>query len=154
MLDSAWVLILGWLVALVFIHGLGLRITIISGTSMRPTFSDGQIVAAQTIGASAKFDRGDVITFFPYEDSGITYIKRIIGLPGETIQSSGDIVFIDGKELESIGGTGTWGPVVIPDDAVFVMGDNRASSCDSRMIGCISFSQINTRVIEKEFLLS
>ena len=59
---------------------------------MRPTFSDGQIVVAQTIGASAKFDRGDVITFFPYEDSGITYIKRIIGLPGETIQSSGDIV--------------------------------------------------------------
>lgn len=98
-LDKAWLLILGWLVILICIYGLGLRISIISGASMCPTFTDGQIVIAQTIGASTKYDRGDVITFFPYQNSRITYIKRVVGLPGETIQSSGDIIFINGKKF-------------------------------------------------------
>lgn len=146
-LDRAWPLLLSWLTVLMIVYGLGLRISIISGTSMCPTFSDGRIVITKTTGVSSKFDRGDVITFFPYENSRVTYIKRIIGLPGETIQSSGDIIFINGKKFESIGGTGTWGPVVVPDDAVFVMGDNRATSCDSRILGCISFSRIYTKII-------
>lgn len=80
--------------------------------------------------------RGDVIVF-PYpDDEKVDYIKRIIGLPGETIEGKDGLVYIDGKPLaeayvrDKI--DSDFGPYIVPKDSYFMMGDNRNNSEDSR----------------------
>ncbi len=80
--------------------------------------------------------RGDVIVFpFP-DDEKVDYIKRIIGLPGETIEGKDGLVYIDGKPLKEpyvkAKIDNDFGPYVVPKDSYFMMGDNRNNSEDSR----------------------
>lgn len=82
--------------------------------------------------------RGDIVVF-PYpDDETIDYIKRIIGLPGETVEGKNGTVYIDGKPLEESyvkedwSENGDFDPFVVPEDSYFMMGDNRNDSNDSR----------------------
>ncbi|MCP4436258.1 MAG: signal peptidase I [Actinomycetia bacterium] len=102
-------------------------------------------------------NRGDVIVFSRPDtapaDPGDPddLIKRAIGLPGETIQSIDGVVHIDGKPLDEpyLGpGTATFDidePVVVPEGEVFVLGDNRGNSEDSRYIGSIPTDTVTGR---------
>jgi signal peptidase I len=95
-------------------------------------------------------ERGDIVVFFrpeslpsPYDD----LIKRVIGLPGDVVEGRGNQVFINGQPLEEpyldadvI--TRDFGPVEVPADRVFVMGDNRSNSADSRVFGPIEIDRI------------
>ena len=92
--------------------------------------------------------RGDVIVFqYPY-DPQRDFVKRIIGLPGETIAINNGIVYIDGKPLPDESsyvdrmGTETEPPIVMGDDEYFVMGDNRLGSSDSRSWGPLTGKNI------------
>lgn len=81
--------------------------------------------------------RGDIVVFDPPDalNSKEDYIKRVIGLPGETIEVKNSTVYVNGEALnepylyEAI--NYEFGPVVVPEDALFVMGDNRNPSYDS-----------------------
>ena len=132
------VLCLTWLV----IHFVGQR-TEVEGSSMEATLSDGDNLIVDKI--SYRFrdpERFDIIVFPPGNKENTFFIKRIIGLPGETIQidEQGNI-YIDGEKLvESYGreiidpdhiGLAA-DPIVLGDDEYFVMGDNRNNSMDSR----------------------
>lgn len=80
--------------------------------------------------------RGDIIVFpFP-DDPEETYIKRIIGLPGETVEGKDGLVYINGVALEEEYVTSDidddFGPYEIPEDSYFVLGDNRDISLDAR----------------------
>lgn len=144
-----------WIVAVIIGRCvLGLSIAKICGTSMAATFDDGEYVLIAAVRDCREIQRGDVITFYPDQVSSTPYIKRVVGLPGETIEADNSSVFVNGIEVSFWHGTGTWGPITIPADAVFVLGDNRGMSCDSRTLGCISFSQICAKVIGKSVLLS
>lgn len=132
------VLCLTWLV----IHFVGQR-TEVEGASMETTLSDGDNLIVDKI--SYRFrdpQRFDIVVFpFKYKENTY-YIKRIIGLPGETVQidEQGNI-YINGEKLvESYGreiikpenvGIATV-PIVLGEDEYFVMGDNRNNSTDSR----------------------
>jgi signal peptidase I len=93
--------------------------------------------------------RGDVIVFDPPTNSDKPYIKRIIGLPGEEITFGDGHVFIDGKLLEEdyitektrCGRSDTC-DVVVPPDSVYVLGDNRGNSQDSRVFGTVPVGNI------------
>lgn len=125
----------------------GVNVTRICGTSMASTFNDGDYVFVTAVRDGASLQRGDIITFYPDCANDVLYIKRVIGLPGETIEAVSNSVFVDGEEVSFWHGTGTWGPITIPEDAVFVLGDNRAVSNDSRLFGCVPFKQICSKIL-------
>lgn len=81
-------------------------------------------------------DRGDVV-IFPYPDNPeVTYVKRVIGLPGETVEIKNGFVYINGESIEEPylkeAMRGEYGPYVVPEGCYFMLGDNRNSSQDSR----------------------
>ena len=129
-----------FLLTYLVIHYVGQR-TQVSGTSMEYTLSDGDNLIVDIITYRFhKPERFDIVVF-PFKQKKDTYyIKRIIGLPGETVQiDSSGIIYIDGQELEE-----SYGREIIQDpgqaaelielgeDEYFVLGDNRNASSDSR----------------------
>jgi len=98
--------------------------------------------------------RGDIVVFKapPHADPGIDdLVKRVIGLPNETVAGRGGHVYVNGKllpenYLPSGITTSTFEPHKIPKDSYWVMGDNRGNSKDSRVFGVITNSQIVGRV--------
>ncbi len=115
--------------------------TQVSGSSMETTLSDGDHLIVDKI--SYRFEdpeRFDIIVFPFQYDTDTYYIKRIIGMPGETVQiDDSGTIYIDGEVLEEIYGREVIqnpgrasDPILLGDDEYFVMGDNRNNSSDSR----------------------
>jgi signal peptidase I len=113
---------------------------IIPSESMLPTLQVGdRVMVNKFIYYFKKPQRGDIIVFHPPEilNSKDDYIKRVIGLPGETVEMKNNKVYINGKPLvepylaEPV--NYTYGPVVVPEDSLLVLGDNRNNSFDSHM---------------------
>lgn len=139
--------LISWILAGVVAFGLAFIISnylilnaIIPSGSMEPTiFTDDRLIASRLTYQFREPRRFDIIIFRPPHDPDIDYVKRLIGLPGETLWISEGIVYIDGELLEGANAyikdapSGTFGPFVIPDDEFFVLGDNRNNSADSRM---------------------
>ena len=133
----------------------------VSGTSMVPTFQDKQYLIVDEI--SYRFEnpaRGDVIILHPPQDPSVYYIKRIVGLPGETISIDGSTVTIknaqhpDGFVLDESyvvnKGDNHMTKVLGPTE-YFVMGDNRPFSSDSRSWGVLPRGNIVGRPILRLF---
>ena len=90
--------------------------------------------------------RGDIIIVHYSDGTNNNYVKRAIGLPGDTVEIKDSVVYINGEALSedyvSPAPYADMEAVVVPEDEVFVMGDNRANSMDSRMVGPIKHEQI------------
>lgn len=115
--------------------------TIVDGDSMMDTMIDRDNLLVEKISYHLNDPkRFDVIVFYPFgRDEEDYYIKRVIGLPGETVQIIGRHIYIDGKELEENYGKDPIDyagiveePQTLGDDEFFVLGDNREVSQDSR----------------------
>jgi signal peptidase I len=119
--------------------------------SMMPTLEIGDRLVADMKAFKKKLPiRGDIIIFKYPNDELSTYVKRVIGLPGEKIEMIGRTVYINGRALkesyvqyispESI--NAHYGPYVLPQGQYFVLGDDRDNSQDSRFFGAIAQSKI------------
>ena len=80
--------------------------------------------------------RGEIVMFDYPDDPSILYIKRIIGEPGDHIEITGGVVYVNGEALDepylNVVTEGEWGPYDVPEGCYFMMGDNRNDSADSR----------------------
>lgn len=131
---------------------------IVKGDSMDPTLIDGERVIALK---NTDIHRFDIVTFPAPDDPGKNYIKRVIGLPGDTIEYKNDQLYINGKKYEEpyldefkaeltdgqpltsdFNLTELFGTEKVPDGELFVLGDNRRISKDSRIIGMINKKDI------------
>lgn len=137
----SWTLYLLIILVLTFliVHFVGQR-TEVNGSSMYPTLEEGDHLIVDKITYQfSNPQRFDIVVFpFQYQEDTY-YIKRIIGLPGETVQIAGGAIYINGEVLkenygqEAIekGGLAS-DPITLGEDEYFVLGDNRNNSSDSR----------------------
>ena len=133
--------------------------------SLIPTIMAGDWIVTLKVWSTENLKRRDMIVFpFP-PDPTINYIKRVIGLPGETLEISKDLVLINGEiidepytyfepneraSMQAKGLTDTtpvsrYGPIVIPEGKLFVMGDNRYNSADSRYWGFVELETVKSK---------
>jgi len=143
----------------------------VPSSSMEPALFVGDyfFVDMQTYDERHLPKRGDVVIVRSPESPGSTFIKRVIGLPGETLEIRDRIVLVDGRRIREpyavfrspkprprsfqdpvvfprgAGNGDNYGPITIPAGGVFVMGDNRDNSDDSRYFGCIDLGDVEGR---------
>lgn len=119
----------------------------VEGFSMEPTLHPGQYLIVDKVSYRLHDPRRlDIIVFeFPRAQRR-DFIKRLIGLPGETVELRGGVVYIEGRPLEEPylqqPGQASFGPVQVGPGEYFVLGDNRPNSSDSRTWGMLSRQDI------------
>jgi signal peptidase I len=150
-----WVVVVGIaLLVAILVRTFLLAHFVVDGTSMLTTLDTGDRVFVNKLSYRLHDpNRGDVVVLHQIGGSSERdLIKRVIALPGEEIEIQSCEVTIDGRRLEEpyLDPTivtpgncgGDYGPAVVPEDSVFVMGDNRAGSSDSRALGPIHESDL------------
>lgn len=121
----------------------------VNGTSMYPTLKQNEIMILNKIGLKSGIDRFDIVVV---KTDNNRIIKRVIGLPGESVMYEDGKLYINGKYVEdsySLSETKDFDNIVLKEDEYFVLGDNREVSKDSRMIGPVKKEQIlgKTRLV-------
>lgn len=130
------------------------RITLVDGDSMEPTLSNQDRLIVWAAGYTPA--RGDVVIIDGYNPDGKPLVKRIIAMGGDTIDIdfAAGTVTVNGTVLDEpyilepthLQGSVSF-PLTVPEGKVFVMGDNRNGSKDSRILGCIDTRDILGKVI-------
>ncbi|MFO7815751.1 MAG: signal peptidase I [Halanaerobiales bacterium] len=117
---------------------------VVDGKSMAPNLYDGErLFVNKFIYRFREPQRGEVVVFAPQGSPKKKYIKRVIGLPGDTVHIKDGVTYVNGQPLEENyikeEMKGSFGPYQVPEDSVFVMGDNRNNSADSRFSGYVGY---------------
>ncbi len=135
----------------------------VEGTSMLPRLHDGERIFVNKLVYYhwPKLDRGDIVVFWFPDDPDKSYIKRVIGLPGEIVEVRGGRIQINGQELNEPYldpqlnvGRMTLPPALVKPHYYFVMGDNRDNSSDSRIWGQVPEKYIYGKALLRYWPLS
>jgi len=140
---AKWVIVV--VLAIVLVNSFWLSIFVVDGASMEPSLHDGEVVlmSKSYLRGSVKPERGDsVVVGYPGDPENKRYVKRVIGMPGETIQLKNGRVYINNMLLResyipsdfSTLPDGKWD---LATSQYFLMGDNRENSNDSRYFGAV-----------------
>ncbi|MGA8810802.1 MAG: signal peptidase I [Thermoanaerobaculia bacterium] len=132
------------LIAIVLAFGVraALRLYVIPSSSMAPTLVPGDHIVVMPYRFETKPSRGDVIVFRSPRATDELMIKRVVGTPGDLVETRAGRVIVCGHALTepyvaAQAASGTIAPQIIPADSYFVLGDNRADSLDSRSWGVL-----------------
>ncbi len=133
-----WVIVIEIAVALAFVLNMFIIVNaVIPTASMEPTIMRGdRVIGVRLSYVTKEPQRGDIVIFKYPDDEKQLFIKRIIGLPGDTVEIVDGDVYINGEYLEEpylrVDAYGDYGPYYVPEGSYFMMGDNRNNSADSR----------------------
>jgi len=147
---------LGWLAVVVLLAQWPVRVwvaepLVVRTSSMSPTLEPGDRVLTWKVGAGdTTWHRGDVVSL---RHAGQTWLKRVVAVGGDTVGLRDGRLVVDGRvvrepwsdpeRIDSV----FFGPVRVPAGSVFVMGDNRGNSEDSRSFGPVPASEVTGRVL-------
>ena len=134
------------IIAVILIRAFIITPVRVQGPSMNNTLENGDILLLYKLGKINRFD----VVVLQEEDDKEVIIKRVIGMPGETISIVDDVIYINGEKLEenySIGNTGDYKVTTLGSDEYFLLGDNRTVSKDSRIIGPVKKKDIKGKTI-------
>lgn len=129
-----WFIYICILVGTIFVCKCVLFFGIVPSGSMVSTIQEGDIIVGSRLNTET-IERYDVIIFRYPDDPSQYFVKRVIGLPGETVEVRNGVVYVDGEKMrdnfvaELSYDSGTY---IVPEGSYFVMGDNRNNSNDSR----------------------
>ncbi len=125
----------------------------VENISMKPTLQPGELLLVNKLAYKwSEPDHGDIIVFHFQGNTDNDYIKRLIGLPGDEIKVSNGTVYVNGYALtepyiaELPSYDGTW---IVPDEQLFVLGDNRNNSSDSHYWGYVDLEDVVGKAIFK-----
>ena len=128
----------------------------VEGTSMMPTLTDQERIFINKFTyhhGLGEIRRGDMVVFWYPRDTSKSYIKRIIGIPGDEIRIDEGDVYVNGSRLEEdyvpdiYRDRVSYGPSKVPPDDYFVLGDHRSSSNDSRTWGFVDRKYIYGKAV-------
>ena len=149
-LSAVLVVVLAMLITLLYVV---FSVRKVEGPSMEPTLIQGDRVL-ETKGYDAP-SVGDVVSIVTVDKNGARsrIIKRVVAVPGDTVEVLGDVAYVNG-EVSAVaphaivgGQSFHLGPMTVPDGSVYVLGDNRPVSLDSRYIGFIPLGSIRGKAI-------
>lgn len=143
--DSGW----GWVISIaiaiaiaIFVRTFIFEPIRVDGESMSPTLHSHQSLGVEKVSRYFGLPKRGEIVIVHYPKSDDAFVKRVIGLPGDTIEIKDSTVYLNGQPLDedyvSPAPYNNMDPFTVPADSIFVMGDNRANSQDSRYVGPIS----------------
>jgi signal peptidase I len=151
-LATAAVLIAAVLIGVVVLRTQVLDTVTVTSDSMSPTVCTGDTVLLQRLDGEAGVRVDDIVTF-PHPQDGGRVIKRVVALAGQSVAIADALLLVDGAVVpepyvdhSTIDGV-YFGPVTVPDGAVFVLGDRRENSIDSRAYGSIPTSALDGRML-------
>jgi signal peptidase I len=139
------------------IKGFLIDIIQVSGTSMLPNLSDRDRLVIEKISLyTHNYERGEIIIFKPTSEINDIYIKRIIGLPGDRVEIKNGEVYVNNEKLDenylspdmfTDAVPNEFSNLIVPDDCLYVLGDNRVVSEDSRYIGPVPIENIKGHAV-------
>lgn len=136
-------------IVLVMLFNINYTIVLVSGPSMEPNYQDANVLLAER--HYDYLQRFDVVVIYS-EVAKKTLIKRVIGLPGETVEYKGNMLYINGEptyDAYNYGGTNDFS-VTLDSEHYFCLGDNRTNSADSRKYGNFTEDDIFAKVFGKQ----
>ena len=128
----------------------------VEGTSMMPALTDQERIFINKFTyrfGSGQIERGDMVVFLFHLEKSKSYIKRVIGLPGDIVEIDNGAVIVNGQPLdesyvpEEYRDRQSLSPTTVPQDSYFVLGDHRSSSNDSRAWGTVERKYIYGKAV-------
>ena len=131
--------------------------------SMLETIQEGDLLLGEKVSLNWESPKaGDIVTFDSPREPGVTLVKRVVAVAGQTVDLRDGNVYVDGVQLDEsaytlgkpsyslsdqAGSAGVSYPYTVPEGCIWVMGDNRTNSLDSRYFGAVRASSVSSRIL-------